>query len=158
MRPEGRQLSRKDPSRFLYGPACPPIKWVKAGQSQSHLWMIVEVEMGIGSVLLQEEELLFPLPDLLLLLEQISLHFDALLPLGVRLLAALAKSGIDLLRSRLFRLLGASGKGAIVLTGLLKRRKRKDIVNNNNDGDYFVISSLFRHIAALFFLSHPFGI
>ena len=41
--------------------------------------------MRVGAVLLEEEELLLPLPDLLLLLQQVALHLDALLPLRVGL-------------------------------------------------------------------------
>ena len=63
----------------------------------NYLWMIIEIKMWVRAVLLEQKELLFPLPDLLLLLEEVSLHLDSLLSLGIRLLPALTESGVNLL-------------------------------------------------------------
>ena len=47
--------------------------------------MIIEIKMIVSAVLLEKEELLFPLSDLLLLLEEVALHLDALLAFRVSL-------------------------------------------------------------------------
>ena len=84
--------------------------------------MVVEVQMRVRSVLFEQEELLLPLANLLLLLEQISLHLDPFLALGIGLFAAFPQSGIDLLSRGFLGLLRPCGKCSVLLTSLLKER------------------------------------
>ena len=66
-------------------PALHPVREGPESLAPTYLGIVVEVEVRVSAVLLKEEELLLPFPDLLLLLQQVALHLDALLPLRVSL-------------------------------------------------------------------------
>ena len=76
--------------------------------------------MRVSAVLFQEEELLLPFADLLLLLQEVPLHLDALLSLRVGLLSTLAQRRVYLLGRRLLRLLGPGRQRVVVVARLLQ--------------------------------------
>ena len=76
--------------------------------------------MRVSAVLFEEEELLLPFADLLLLLQEVPLHLNPLLPLRVGLLSALAQRSVYLLGRRLLRLLGPGRQRGIVVARLLQ--------------------------------------
>ena len=80
--------------------------------------MLVDVHMTVLPLLLQHKVLLLPLVCLVLLFGEEALHFDPLLLLGIRLFAAFAQRGVDLLRGGFLGFLLQGGKGSVVFTAL----------------------------------------
>ena len=76
--------------------------------------------MRVGAVLLEEEELLLPFADLLLLLQEVPLHLDPLLPLRVGLLTTLAQRRVYLLGRGLLRLLRPGRQRGVIVARLLQ--------------------------------------
>ena len=85
-----------------------------------YLGIVVKVEVRVGAVLLEEEELLLPFADLLLLLQEVPLHLDPLLPLRVGLLTTLAQRRVYLLGRGLLRLLRPGRQRSVIVARLLQ--------------------------------------